>query len=209
MKLVDDFPQHSDASPKPSRLALVLFPIVVCLVVCFWLDLFDKAYLAIAFFAVCGISAAHSIIQIIWKGLIVPSTIGNACPDCGERALELVSVVSFGPRYHRCSLCGRRRKRDGPADLWERADGPEDDIYYDPKRRERAIRTNGLRFFGVHVLALVLGAACIALGERFAPIIGVAAGFVCYLIVSRIYDRLRHPRLAKPAGVFDRDFDQL
>jgi hypothetical protein len=35
---------------------------------------------------------------------------GPSCPVCGERKLGRVAVVSFGPRFYRCTACGARCK---------------------------------------------------------------------------------------------------
>lgn len=36
---------------------------------------------------------------------------GPSCPACAARALARVAVVSFGPRYYRCTVCGAHWKR--------------------------------------------------------------------------------------------------
>lgn len=52
---------------------------------------------------------------------------GASCPDCGERALARVAVVSFGPRFYRCTSCGARWKRHFLVADLEQAKGPRDD----------------------------------------------------------------------------------
>jgi hypothetical protein len=44
-----------------------------------------------------------------------------------------IAVVSFGPRFYRCTSCGARRKRR-TFGQWEAAKGPADNQHYDPRK---------------------------------------------------------------------------
>lgn len=143
----------------------------------------------------------------VFKGVLVPLTVGNSCPACGERALAYVGCISFGYRYHRCAACGNQFKRRDTLEPWEEASDPEDVEFY--RGKQKSVTWSGeLWRASVAISCLLVLFLGSALGYWIGGDRGIPVGFLLGWGVGSLLDRMW---LASPKnrsrGVWDRDLD--
>lgn len=122
------------------------------------------------------ISAPFVLTRYFWAGMVVPATVGLACPACATRPLSFVRAISFGHRFYLCPACGRRFKRTNMDEPWEQADGPRDLPFYLPKPKTMLTRGEEWAWAAIFVGALLAWPASVALGSWFAGVPGLVTG---------------------------------
>ena len=145
-----------------------------------------------------GLSAPFVLARYCWVGLIVPLTVGIACPGCARRPLRYVSCHSFGYRYYRCEHCQQRWKRQSCDEPWEDANGVADLPFYQPKPKFALPTRREWAWLGLFLGALLIWPALGAIGYGVAGIPGCAAGsaFSFYLLVPLQHHLVRRKEAA-------------